>query len=130
MSTISSEQLAKLQEAVVSSPIASSTRALRQSVNDYVDAHPELRQELVAIAANRDGYRRGYDQQRHMEQVIYQHDESNGHALANLEIKPSQLIEYARDRVNKHAAHAGFRITRGRIQELQLTDKSGSQHSE
>lgn len=113
--------LQTLRQAVTESGLAPSNRSLRISINDYVDAHPLLRADLVEIHHNRNNYRRVYDQQRHMETVIREYDRKNGNVLASMQIEPSRLIEYVRDRVNRHAEHAGFRLTRGRVAPLQLT---------
>jgi hypothetical protein len=116
--------LQTLKQAVTESGLRSSARSQRIAVNDYIDEHPGLRADLVEIAADRDTYRRVYDQQRHMEDTIRTYDQANGSALAQLDIEPSRLIEYARDRVNAHLQHAGYRIARGRIEPLQLADQS------
>jgi hypothetical protein len=115
--------LQQAKQLATESGAAPSARSLRIIVSDYVDAHPALRGDLIEIAFNRDNYRRGYDQQRHMEDVIHAYDRKNGNKLDTLGIEPSRLIEYVRDRVNYHLLVASVnqdlpeapRILRGRI---------------
>jgi hypothetical protein len=115
--------LQQLKQMATESSLQSSPRTLRIAINDFMDAHPSLRGDLCAIAQNRDSYRRKYDQERAMEDTIREYDQANGRILASIDIEPSRLIEYARDRVNRHleqsAKDQGLseapRILRGRI---------------
>lgn len=116
--------LADIQQAVIETEITPNSRSARLVINDFMDSHPALRAQLVEIAFNRDKYRRVYDQQRHMEEVVMKFDKEEGNQLIKMDITPSQLIEYAKDRVNKYAKKAGVRILRGRVVPLQITDQS------
>jgi hypothetical protein len=120
--------LQQLKQLATEGGAIQSKRSVKAIINDYVDAHPALRGALVEIANNRDNYRRGYDQQRHIEDVIHAYDRKNGNKLDTLGIEPSRLIEYVRDRVNYHLLVASVkqdlpeapRILRGRIASTQL----------
>lgn len=115
--------LHSLQQDVTESGLEPSARSMRVTVNDFMDAHPLLRADLIAIAYKRDTYPEVYDQKRDMEIAIRDYDEKNGHVLSTLTIAPSRLVKYARDRVNTHlltsaekrGASEAPRIVRGRI---------------
>jgi hypothetical protein len=113
----------QLKQMVTESGLSASSRTLRIALNDYTDAHPSLRADIIEIIKNRDNYRRPYDQQRDMEETIRAYDRKNGNVLENMGIEPSRLIEYVRDRINRHLEHAAQdlglseapRISRGRM---------------